>query len=481
MKIYFKNIIEDNLYIVIFLFIFIITIICLFITSDPDLFWHLKNGERIVQEGILPVRDAFSFTGHGRFLVAYEWFAETVYFIINRTAGYAGLLAVSFIVISLTLIVFYWLIRSVGLDKNTSALLTLFLFFNLTSFISIRTQLFSFLFFVVTFYIIHSVYYNTRWAKVALLFLILIWAQFHGGFILGIIMLFVKAIDEIIYAKKNIFRALMIPLVACMLVGMHPSGYYSLMYPAWMFLKRPAICSRVLEWQSFDFNSIRSVPFLTLLVLLTYYGIGGFKKKMPLVIFTLISLIAALQCIKYLPYASIMGIYMLALKLKSKYIELIKPKFIMMLSAAILIIMLYSYKDSLLKPSLCERPLLERDYPRAAAEFIKKQYPGHFIFNPYHWGGYLIYKLFPHNLVFIDGRADLYWKLMSDEYQKIISLHPETLKILDEFNIPVACLPKDFKLASLLWVNQDWELVFEDTKAYVFVRKSIVIRRKTAE
>src|SRR5688572_1674753 len=44
--------------------------------DDADFWWHLKTGQYIVDNGIIPTTDFFSFTNYGKAWVAHEWLSE---------------------------------------------------------------------------------------------------------------------------------------------------------------------------------------------------------------------------------------------------------------------------------------------------------------------------------------------------------------------------------------------------------------------
>jgi len=43
---------------------------------DPDLWWHLRTGQWIVETGTVPHTDPFSFTRAGQPWVSHEWLSE---------------------------------------------------------------------------------------------------------------------------------------------------------------------------------------------------------------------------------------------------------------------------------------------------------------------------------------------------------------------------------------------------------------------
>src|SRR5262245_9169499 len=60
------------------------------VLTDPDLWWHLRTGQWIVEHRELPQTDPFSLYGQGRPWVAYSWLFELLLFGLYRLFGLAG-------------------------------------------------------------------------------------------------------------------------------------------------------------------------------------------------------------------------------------------------------------------------------------------------------------------------------------------------------------------------------------------------------
>ena len=59
--------------------------------GDPDVWWHLKAGEWILEQGSLPTEDAFSSHGQGNAWTAYSWAAEVALAGLHRAFGLRGI------------------------------------------------------------------------------------------------------------------------------------------------------------------------------------------------------------------------------------------------------------------------------------------------------------------------------------------------------------------------------------------------------
>src|SRR5262249_2219112 len=57
---------------------------------DPDLWWHLRVGEWVVEHRAVPTTDPFSAYGQGKAWVAYSWLYEVLLYGLYSAIGLAG-------------------------------------------------------------------------------------------------------------------------------------------------------------------------------------------------------------------------------------------------------------------------------------------------------------------------------------------------------------------------------------------------------
>src|SRR5213594_1265337 len=58
--------------------------------NDPDIWWHLRNAEYLLQTHHLPNQDMYSFTVAGKAWMNHEWLAEIPFYLAWRANGLAG-------------------------------------------------------------------------------------------------------------------------------------------------------------------------------------------------------------------------------------------------------------------------------------------------------------------------------------------------------------------------------------------------------
>src|SRR3989338_9315109 len=149
---------------------------------DPDFGWSLRLGEFIFKNGI-PKTDPFSYTMPSYPYVDYEWLIHLGMIKIYSLFGYTGL-ALIFTVIAISAI----LISIRGTDIKFIPLQILFASAVLFSYFGIRSQVITWLFFAIVCKISLDL---KLWKKFKYLFpfLFLLWANMHGGFIVGLLVL----------------------------------------------------------------------------------------------------------------------------------------------------------------------------------------------------------------------------------------------------------------------------------------------------
>jgi hypothetical protein len=93
------------------------------------------------------------------------------------------------------------------------------------------------------------------------------------------------------------------------------------------------------------------------------------------------------------------------------------------------------------------------------------------MFNEFNWGGYLLYRLYPHQRVFIDGQTDFYGEALSREYLDVVNGAPGWEKILARYNARWIIVGPQRALAAQLDQSPEWMRRYADATAVVWVRR----------
>jgi hypothetical protein len=104
----------------------------------------------------------------------------------------------------------------------------------------------------------------------------------------------------------------------------------------------------------------------------------------------------------------------------------------------------------------------------------------HHIFADDEWGDYLIYRLYPRKLVFVDGRSDFYGDDFGERYLDLLNVKFGWEKTLERYAIDTVVLNPQTALASTLKISRDWRVAYDDGVAIVFRRALPVDSRAAA-
>ncbi len=108
--------------------------------------------------------------------------------------------------------------------------------------------------------------------------------------------------------------------------------------------------------------------------------------------------------------------------------------------------------------------------PVAAVEFLAAQPAAGPVFCPDNWSGYVIYALYPARQVVFDDRHDFYGESMVRNYLKIIRAEPGAQELLDDWHARWTLVPAGSRLALLLRDSPGWTVRYEDGIAVAFQR-----------
>jgi hypothetical protein len=110
-------------------------------------------------------------------------------------------------------------------------------------------------------------------------------------------------------------------------------------------------------------------------------------------------------------------------------------------------------------------------FPIKAAEFIDKGIPEGNLMTTDYWGGYVIYRFYPQIKVFFDGRNDMYGREFFKEYEELINLDHSWKSTLSKYKIQWVLLPVEFGLSSALKELPEWQVIYDDHQAIIFLRR----------
>lgn len=486
-----------------FISIFMVLLATLQLT-DFDYFWHLKTGEYIVTHGALPSGDVFSFTHLGKPWVLHEWLFEVLLYGVFTWLGPLGVKLLTATLAMTALGITYALLRRLAISPSVALVLLLAAFIPFSPGISPRPQLVTCVFFASFLYVLLSYkYFQTPRYLLALPLLMVVWVNAHGGYVVGIALagLFVACewanywiISERDAGQKQRLTRLTLAAVATVLASaINPEFLGHWLYP-FQIMGMEATRS-IQEWQSLDFHDWAGRGYLMLvLAFFVTYTYTTRKPDFTELIIPTALMVAGFVVIRHVPLAALTLISFIAIALsrgpatglsafwQRTGLALFYERWVgggkqlgngeyvlnwlLLLAIAIGLSVFYPIYHA------NDEGKANASLPVKAAEFVANAgLTGH-MFNSYHFGGYLIYRLYPAQKVFIDGRADMYGDDFINEYQEIIGVASGWEKTFDKYQIDYVITGRDEPLPQLLQARGDFRLVYEDKHNSVLVRNA---------
>jgi hypothetical protein len=108
-------------------------------------------------------------------------------------------------------------------------------------------------------------------------------------------------------------------------------------------------------------------------------------------------------------------------------------------------------------------------FPVQAVQWLRDHPQEGNMFNPFDWGGYISFTLWPEYRVFIDSQGDVYGEAFIREYEQVITLKPGWQDVLDTYQVDWAMVPSRWPLANAL-AYDGWDEIYADNTAIILRR-----------
>lgn len=475
---------------IIFTFFLVIGIIFLINTiNDPDFFWHLKTGEYITTNHIIPKTDIFTWYGIENNLpwYAHEWLSEVIMYKIYTLLNLKGFVYLSILSFTAVFFLLFYNNRQVfekNLIVSTIWILPFILF--TTTFFTPRPQSFSVVIITVTYIILRRFVENDTKLIYIIPILSMLLVNLHGGtsttlfvliiaFIITNIFNFKVGRIESVRLNNYKIKTLIKVFILSIITGLiNPYGYKMLLYP-FIVMGDSNLLDSINEWLSPNFHSTFG-HFAFLLISLTITIMLSSKKKVKLQDFfiTAIFFYLSLKYQRMLLYFSIIVTPILFEHIPNYLPKLKKSKFNYRLIFSIFTLVFMLLVTPIRIKSINSDILdIDEIYPTQAIEYIKKYNPKR-LCNKYVWGGYLIWELHDYGIYpFIDGRADIFSDYNYKDCRKIQSSDSDFKPLLEKYDFDAFILSKE-NLIPLYLIDVDrWIKIYEDEVCVFIISKEL--------
>lgn len=455
--------------------------------ADPDIWWHLRTGQLILQNHSLFHTDPYSFTRFGQPWINHEWLSEVLLFGIYRLSGFGGLIVVFAVIVAATFLLVF--LRSSG-RPYLAAPMTLWGAVASAPTWGVRPQMFSLLLGSVFLVLLEASEErpNLLWWTAPLM---LLWVNLHAGYPIGLAFIALFLVGEKLEAavraepwQKSLprLKRLAMAFALCLaLVVVNPNGARIYWYPL-DTLRSAAMHRFIHEWFSPDFHDPTYLPLLfMLLALIAGLAFSPRRPRLRNLALLLATIPAALRSIRHIPILVLVIVPVLA-ELAQGWLQESGARGLFRRAItgsaprtlAINGVVLFAFAAFTV---LRIRHVVSRQaeteaqhFPAAAVAFLQQQHPPGPVMNHYNWGGYFIWKLYPQYLVFMDGRADVYGDAFMTDFSACYYMTGDWRKSLQTWGIRTLVLPPDAPLITALRSGPEWKQIYADSQAVVLSR-----------
>lgn len=485
-----------------------------FLTIDalgPDTVWHLKTGEYIYSTKTLPESDPFSFADDdipfiGKFILTQYWLSQIIFSLIYKALGAFGLILLGAGIFTGILMLLWMLIRDKGFYISF-VIAGGFAFVMLRNFPEIRPQILTFFFSTLVIFLIER--YRES-ASIKYIFplppLMLLWANMHGGFIYGAVLIAIYALSEGIQFYTGFNKTRTIPgpssgkfypfvflcIFSILISLLNPNSYKAFQYA---FITHSRHLFAMLQEYHSPYHHLKFNPTLLIYGFWFYLFISivmavSFIKNRRLLPFFLIlfSATPALISVRYIALFIIVAtstFRYVPVRMKIKLPSKIDAGF--SLAIILFLIFLISRSDPL-KGDLNrfhERPI----YPVRATDFLIKNKISGNIFSSYNVSAFIMFRLFPESRVYSDSRyinekrveknsrIEGAFEPIEETIQNINALAPHNLGKFIKIDTPVygENSPGPDPLANRADTDddKDWKELLDEIKAEIIVHEAV--------
>lgn len=469
-------------------------VLFLWVLNDPDYFWHLEAGKKILADRALITSDPFTYTNFGVPWVPTEWLFQVVLAALHQILGDSGSRLVMALLGVATLGVTFLSARRFLGGAPIALLITLAFTALLAPFISPRPQLFSYLFFAIYLYALLDFKYFGKVRLLPLLpLLMLIWVNAHSGYMVGIVLVALFAACEwLAYwfrqrhgtaaGRPGLVRLSWILLLTFLVSAINPEGILHWLYP-FRILQMDVVGNFIFEWQSPNFHAPVFKGYLALV--LGFFAVNVYRERKPdltEITLPLFFIAASLISLRHIPLAVLTMAPFVAQtfgdsanlgRLYKRWAGHGQQLGDMEFKLNWLIVAAVAFGMAVYAPAYHagERDRINTLVPLKATDFILAAGINGRMFNTYHYGGYLVHRLYPSQLAFIDGRSDMFGDNFFNEYGKIYRGEPKWEEGFEKFKIDYVVCERNAPIRQLLLLRGDFRLVYDDAQTSVLVRR----------
>ncbi|MBI5264366.1 MAG: hypothetical protein HY852_21420 [Bradyrhizobium sp.] len=446
--------------------------------QDSDSFWQIKIGQWVLDHHAVPQTDFYSFTRFGEPWISSSWLSQVLYAVSYAEWGWAGPVILASLAIAAAAAIFVHLLEP-HLELPRAVLLVMAALLLSIHHLLARPHILALPVMVAWVGAMMAASDRCRAPSFLLLPVIALWANLHGGFVLGLALIGPVALEAVWSAERDhrvglVLHWALFGVCAVVASCFTPYGWNTLLGAA-KILNLGELLSLISEWRPADFSSFGAFE-AALLALIGFAFYRGVVLSPPRILLLLGFIWMALTHVRSIEAFAFLVPLVLAKPLAghgettetadSRGIEFPPISYITALAALTIVVAVLASTSIYMGHH--RFIFTERQTPVAAVDLLKQREAKR-VFNAYEFGGYLISRDVP---VFVDGRAELYGeKFVMDFFNAVEARKVDTLLgLLDRYKIDATLLVATAPAAKVLDHVQGWKRLYADGVAVIHVR-----------
>ena len=440
---------------------------------DPDTMWQITVGQWILDHGAVPVTDVYSFTMRGQPWISTQWLAQVMYAKAYAFAGWSGPVVLAAAAIAATFALLTRFLNRHLSESTTLVFVAAGLALSVPHLLA-RPHVLALPVMVAWVGGLIAAADRRSAPSFALVPLMALWANLHGGFVFGLVLIAPIALDAVVSAEVQARKSLALrwaAFAAAALVAAccTPYGWNSLL-ASQKILGLGGALPLIMEWRPANFGSLGALEICLLLGI----GLTLFRgiRLPPLRIVLLLGLVhMVLSQERAAEILALLAPLVLAAPLARQIGGVEESNATMPMRGGLFAcVAMVLVAGTVAFASMHRFEPHTHGSPVAAVAELKKLNLTR-VFNDYDFGGYLIANgVAP----FIDGRTELYGeKFFVDHNAASGLMEPENLfRLLDQYKIEATLMRTQSAATKLLDHIDGWQKVYSDDIATVHVRKA---------
>jgi len=478
------------------LFISLLLYLCLFegkrLLNDGDTGYHIRAGEFILDSFTVPRYDMFSFISPALPWTAHEWLAEIIMALVHRAGGLTGVVVFFALLIAGTFHLYFKTLRRENGNIYIAILLMIMVIATSKIHLLARPHIFSLTIMVAWYFLLDSYQYQDRDRLYILPFIMLLWVNLHGGYVVGLFLIGVYLLGNLVQLftpqselrqqavtkAKKLTLILFTCLAACLV---NPTGYHILLFP-FKLVSDTYIMDHVHEFMSPNFHEPFYFKYMLLGMIILF---AATREKLNVIELVLIVFFVnmSLYSVRYIPLFAIFSAPIILRRCDSQVAQWSNRPVNFLKRSAERVASMDASARGLVWPAAAISLVAvmaasgrtaftfdEKTKPVAAVRFLLTEKISGNMFNNDEFGDYVIYSSYPHYKVFIDGRSDMYGSKQLKEYFSVINFERGWEDILERYNIDWILYNSDSMFTRHLLKNSDWRLIYADNTSSIFVK-----------